>query len=124
MDPIANMITTIKNGYMTKKEVVVVPFSKFRQNVAKALENEGFIGKVQKEEGKLSITLTYTDNEPKIHEIKKVSKSGLRIYTKSKKIKSLKGGRGVFIVTTPKGVMSGTDAKKKNLGGEVICLVW
>lgn len=124
MDPIANMLTTIKNGYMSKKEKVHTPFSKFRQSVAKALESEGFVGKVQKEEGQLSINLLYENSEPKIHEIKKVSKSGLRVYIKGKKIKRLKGGRGVYIVSTPKGVMASTGAKAKNLGGEIICQVW
>ncbi|MEK7580718.1 MAG: 30S ribosomal protein S8 [Patescibacteria group bacterium] len=124
MDPIANMITTIKNGYMAKKETVTVPYSKFRQEVAKALESGGYIGKVQKNELKLSISLIYRENKSRINEIKRVSKSGLRVYTKSKKIASLKGGRGTYIISTPYGVMTSENAKKKNLGGEVICLVW
>lgn len=124
MDSIANMITTIKNGYMAKKETVTVPYSKFRQEVAKALESGGYIGKVQKNELKLSISLIYRENKSRINEIKRVSKSGLRVYTKSKKIASLKGGRGTYIISTPKGVMTSENAKKKNLGGEVVCLVW
>ena len=74
MDPIANMITTIKNGYMAKKETVTVPYSKFRQEVAKALESGGYIGKVQKNELKLSISLIYRENKSRINEIKRVSK--------------------------------------------------
>lgn len=124
MDPIANMIVAIKNGYLAKKEQAILPYSKFTFEVAKALEKEGFVGKVAKEGIKLTITLSYNATRPRLNEIKIVSKPGLRVYSKSKKIMSLKGGRGSYIISTPKGVMSGKDAKAKNLGGEVVCLAW
>ncbi len=124
MDPIADMIVIIKNGYLAKKEAVTMPFSKFKQEIAKVLENEEYVGKSKKDGNLLEIALVYQDGKPKLHEIKKISKSGLRIYTKSKQIKSVKGGRGIYVISTPQGVMSGTEAKKKNFGGEVICQAW
>lgn len=124
MDPIADMIVIIKNGYLAKKEDVSIPFSKFKQGIAKVLEESGYVGKSKKEDNKLEIELVYIDGKSKLHEIKKISKSGLRVYTKSKQIKSVKGGRGIYVISTPQGVMSGTEAKKKNFGGEVICQVW
>ena len=124
MDPIADMLVIIKNGYLAHKEQVSMRYSKFRLEVAKTLEKESFIGKVNKADSKITAELIYVANKPRLSEIKKVSKSGLRVYIKSKKIKSLKSGKGSYIISTPDGVMSGKEAKKKNLGGEVICLVW
>ena len=124
MDPIADMLVAIKNGYMAKKSQVLVPYSKFKFEVAKVLEKENFVGKTQKKDNLLLVDIIYDNKNPKLHQIKKVSKLGLRIYIKSKNIKKVKGGRGITIVSTPKGVMTGHDAKKKNLGGEVICQIW
>ncbi|KKR78036.1 MAG: 30S ribosomal protein S8 [Candidatus Curtissbacteria bacterium GW2011_GWA1_40_9] len=124
MDPIADMIVIIKNGYLAKKDAVVMSYSKFKQELAKVLEKAGYIGKSKKEGSNLAIELAYNDGKSKMHEIKKVSKSGLRIYIKSKKIRPLKGGKGIYIISTPQGVMASNEAKKKNLGGEVICQVW
>lgn len=124
MDPIADMIVIIKNGYLAKKAEVEMPYSKFKEEIAKVLEKEGYLGKSKKDSNRLFLELVYTDGKSKVNEIKRVSKSGLRIYVKSKKIQSVKGGRGSYIISTPQGVMSSVDAKKKNLGGEVICQVW
>ncbi len=124
MDPIADMLTSIKNGYMAKKDLVRVPKSKFKYEVAKVLENEKFIGVVTLAENLIEINLVYKNQLPAISEIKKISKLGLRVYTKSKNIKSIKGGKGITIVSTSKGVMTGKDAVVKKLGGEVICQVW
>jgi len=125
MDSIANMIVTIKNGYLARKDEVVLPFSKFKFEVAKVLEKAGFVKKVTKSENNVKVELLYTeDKKPRITEIKKVSKQGLRIYTKSKNIRPVKGGRGVTVISTPKGVMTQKEAQKRNLGGEVICRVW
>ena len=124
MDPIADMLVAIKNGYMAKKSQVLVPYSKFKFEIAKVLEKENFVGKTQKKDNLLLVDIVYDNKNPKLHQIKKISKLGLRIYIKSKNIKKVKGGRGITIVSTPKGVMTGHDAKKKNLGGEVICQVW
>lgn len=124
MDPIANMLIIIKNGYMAQKPEVLVPFSKFKLEIAKVLEKEGFISKVQEEDKKLKLALVYENKKPRLSEIKRVSKSGLRVYSSSKKLQQIKGGIGITIVSTSQGVMTGKEAKNKKLGGEVICLAW
>ena len=124
MDPVANMLIAIKNGYMAQRLKVQVPFSKFKMEIAKLLEREKVVGKVAKEESKLSIELFYDKPRPKYLEIQKISKLGLRVYTKGKNIKKVKGGKGIFIISTPKGVMTGDEAKNKKVGGEVICRLW
>lgn len=123
-DPTANMLTIIKNGYMAKKLEVLAPLGKHKLAIAKILSSRQFVGNVEKENNKIKIGLVYENQRPKIHDIKKVSKPGLRIYVKSKNIKKVKGGKGLVIVSTPKGVMTGEDAKAKKLGGEIICEVW
>lgn len=124
MDTTANMLTIIKNGYMAKKLEVLVPYSKHKLAIAKILSAQQFVGLVERSGKIIKIELAYEKQKPKIHDIKKVSKPGLRIYIKSKNVKKIKGGSGLLILSTPKGVMSGDDAKVKKLGGEVICKVW
>jgi len=124
VDPIADMLITIKNGYMAKKPSVTIPVSKFKLEIAKVLEKEKFIGNIKSEDREITIELLYDNHKPKISQIQKVSKLGLRVYSKSKKIPTLKGGRGTYILSTPQGVMTGKEAKAKKLGGEVICRVW
>ncbi|OGD85466.1 30S ribosomal protein S8 [Candidatus Curtissbacteria bacterium RBG_13_35_7] len=124
MDPVADMLTIIRNGYLAHKQQVSVPYSKFKLEIAKVLEKNNYISNVKKEKNSISIDLIYVVNKPKIHQIKKISKLGLRNYSKSKNIKTIKGGKGTIVISTPKGVMTGYDAKKKNLGGEIICEVW
>ena len=124
MDPIADMLVIIKNGYLANKEQVVLPYSKFKLQIAKVLEKEGRVEKTQKEGKGLELVLKYDKTKPAINEIKRVSKLGRRVYIKSKHIKSIKGGRGFSIISTPNGVMTDKDARKKNLGGEVICQIW
>lgn len=124
MDPIADMLTIIRNGYMARKGDVLVPYSKFKEQIALTLSKENFVGSVKEDGSSIKIELVYEDSKPKINELKKVSKLGLRVYSKSTKLADVKGGRGIYIVSTPKGVMSSKDAKSKKLGGEVICLVW
>jgi len=124
MDPVADMLVAIKNGYLAKKVQILVPFSKFKYEIAKVLENEKFVGKTAKKDNKILIELFYEDGKPKITDIKRVSKLGLRVYEKSKNLKKIKGGRGILIITTPKGLMTGEQGKAKKLGGEVICRVW
>lgn len=124
MDPIADMLIIIKNGYMAKKPNVTVPYSKFKLEIAKAVEASKFIGKVTKEDKNINIELIYENQKPKLTEIKRVSKLGLRVYAKKKDIKLVKGGKGLYLLSTPQGVMTGQAARAKNLGGEVICQIW
>ena len=109
---------------MARKADVLIPRSKFKLQIAKVLEKEGFTGKVAEEDRSIKIDLSYEGTKPKINEIKIISKPGLRVYTKSKNIQKVKGGLGITIVSTPQGVMTGKDAKHKKLGGELICRVW
>lgn len=124
MDPVSDMIVIIKNGYLARKAEVAVSYSKFKQELSKVLEKEGYVGKSKKDGSVLIIELVYTDGKSKLNEIKRISKPGLRVYIKSKKIQQVKGGRGTYIISTPQGVMPTKEARKKNLGGEVICRVW
>ena len=124
MDPVANMLVSVKNGYMAKKTQVLVPFSKFKYEIAKVLESEKFVAKSVKDNNQIIIDLLYEGGKPKITDSKRVSKLGLRVYEKGKNIKKIKGGRGILIITTSKGLMTGKDAKEKKLGGEVVCRVW
>lgn len=124
VDPVADMIAIIKNGYLAKKEQVSIPYSKFKLEIVKAIEKENFVGAVGKNQNLITVGLIYEDGNSKLTQIKKISKLGRRYYTKSKHIKPIKGGRGSTIITTPEGVMSEKEAKKKNLGGEVICQIW
>jgi len=118
------MFIIIKNGYMAKKPNVSVPLSKFKLEIAKVLEKEGYVGKVTTAERSIEIELLYENKKPRVTEIKKVSNPGLRIYKSSKAITSVKGGIGATIVSTSKGVMSGVEAKNKKLGGEILCQIW
>lgn len=118
------MLVAIKNGYMANLPSVVLPYSKFKMEIVKVLEKENYVGKIENKDKQISIELLYENHKPKISQIKKVSKLGLRIYSNSKKFPQVMGGKGLVIVTTPKGVMSGKEARAQKLGGEVICKVW
>lgn len=133
LDPIADMLTRIRNAQMVKHKEVSVPFSKLKLSIAKILEQRNFIESVKKEMGEtfpvLKIVLKYdvvsnTEKNPAIREIKRVSRQGQRIYVKKTDIKSVKNGYGISIVSTSKGMMTGDKAKKMGLGGEIICEVW
>jgi len=128
-DPIADMITRIRNAQMVKKETIKVPFSKFKMDILNVLKKNGYIKdftKVGREPKRMiEITLMYNeDKTPKITEIRKVSKPSQRVYRKSKQIWPAKGGFGIYIISTPQGVMTNKEAKKKNLGGEILLEVW
>jgi len=128
MDPISDMLTSIRNALAVKHLTVVVPFSNLKYEIAKIFEKEGFIEKTEKK-GKRSkrlieITLKYIDNTPAISGLKRISKSGQRIYSNWKKIKRVKGGYGMAIVSTSKGLMTSKEARKQRLGGEIVCEVW
>ncbi len=128
-DPIADMITRIRNSQMVKKETVKVPFSKFKMEILNVLKKNGYIKdftKIGREPKRMiEITLLYNeDKTPKITEIRKVSKPSQRIYKGSKQIWPAKRGFGIYVISTSEGVMSDKEAKKKNLGGEILIEVW
>lgn len=133
LDPIADMLTRIRNAQMVKHKEVSVPFSKLKLSIAKILEQRNFIESVKKEMGEtfpvLKIVLKYevvsnTEKNPAIREIKRVSRQGQRIYVKKTDIKRVKNGYGISIISTSRGMMTGDKAKKMGLGGEIICEVW
>jgi len=127
-DPIADMFTRIRNANQMRNEKVVLPSSKTKVEIAKVLLEEGFItsykvdGDVKKE---LTIVLKYgKSNEKVITGIKRVSKPGLRVYAKSQELPRVLNGLGLAIISTPKGIMSEKQARKENVGGEVLAYVW
>lgn len=128
-DPLADMLTRIRNAYKARHKQVVMPNSKLKLQIAKILKEEGYIKdfKVNKEDKFmfLEITLNYGPNqEPAISGIKRISKPGLRVYAKKQQIPKVLGGLGVAIISTSKGVMTDRKANKENVGGEVLAYVW
>lgn len=128
-DPIADMLNRIRTAQAVAKETVDIPFSNLKYEIAECLEKEGFVGKVikkKKEKKKyFCLVLKYGEDKlPAISELKRISSPGQRIYAKSKELKKIKGGKGVAIVSTPKGVMTNKKAREMSLGGEVICEIW
>ena len=131
MDPIANMLSAIKNSYMVGKPFIEIPYSKQREQVAKVLEKRGFLAKIKVFNPKdapykgLHLDLAYDETKvPSLNEIMRVSRPGRRLYMKASELRPVKSGYGLLVVSTPRGMMSGEDARKKKLGGEVICKVW
>jgi small subunit ribosomal protein S8 len=129
-DPIADMLTRIRNGYQSKLATVdVTPYSKIKHEIAKILKSEGYITKFSVEgegiEKKIVVTLKYTQDGDKVMQgIKRISKPGLRVYTKSDNIPRVLNGLGVAIISTSQGMMTDREARKKHIGGEVIAYVW
>ncbi len=127
-DPISDMLTRILNAQAVSKKTVDVPFSVMKYKICKVLEAENFIeGAVKKGKNPakiIRITLGYKNGHPAINKIVRVSKSGRRIYNKSKEIRQVKDGYGISILSTPKGVISNKMARREGVGGEVICKLW
>jgi small subunit ribosomal protein S8 len=129
-DPIADMLARIKNAYTTNMDTVVIPFSKFKGDIANILDEEGYIRghEIRKDEatqGVIKVHLKYNKNgNCAISGLKRISKPGLRVYAEKDRIPKVLGGLGVVIVSTSKGVLTGSKAKKSGIGGEVICSVW
>ncbi|SHI18802.1 30S ribosomal protein S8 [Sporanaerobacter acetigenes] len=128
-DPIADMLTRIRNGNNAKHETVDVPASNMKKQVAQILLDEGFIKSFDLiddgKQGIIRIQLKYGQNNEKvISGIKRISKPGLRVYVKSDEIPRVLGGLGIAILSTSKGVMTDKEARKEGIGGEVLCYVW
>ncbi|MDD5083702.1 MAG: 30S ribosomal protein S8 [Candidatus Moranbacteria bacterium] len=133
LDPIADMLTRIRNAQRAGHREVVMPSSKLKLSIARILEKENFIEKVETETegvfeniriGLKYIKVSQTRKDPAIREIKRVSHEGQRIYVKKEDIKKVKNGYGIAVVSTSKGVMTGRDAYRQGLGGEYLCEVW
>ena len=128
-DPIADMLTVIRNGCKAKLKRVEVPASRLKQDVLKVLLMEKFISNYKYiedgKQGRLRIYLKYTDDEKSvISGIQKISTPGLRRYADKKQVPRIRGGLGVAILTTSEGVMTGKEARHRGIGGEVLCRVW
>jgi small subunit ribosomal protein S8 len=129
MDPIGDMFTRIRNGQLRLKPKVEMPSSKFRLKILEVLKDEGFISSYhieKKENNKVSliVDLKYYEGTPVIREIKRVSKPGRRVYSRATSIPRIQNGLGLAIISTNKGIMSDIDARKNNIGGEIICRVF
>ena len=133
-DPIADMLTRIRNGVSKSHSVVAMPSSKLKFEIARILKEEGFIesfevAENEKEAGKvLRITLKYIgerrEKHPVITGLQRISRPGRRIYTQKKDIPWVLSGMGIAILSTPKGIMTGQNARQQGLGGEILCKVW
>lgn len=132
-DPIADMLTRIRNANKMKHETVLIPASKFKKEILDVLKKEGFISKVEKvkEKNKVSenfrVTLKYSETREKervIKGLKRISKPGLRVYAKVEELPRVFNGLGIALVSTPNGVLTDRDARKQKVGGEIIAYVW
>jgi small subunit ribosomal protein S8 len=128
-DPLGDMLTRIRNAQRARHTSCVAPASKLRANVLDVLKREGFIRGFSAEElrpgvAQLRIELKYNDGEPVIKEIHRVSTPGRRVYSKIKELQRVYAGLGISILSTPRGVMSDTEARAANVGGEVLCRVF
>ena len=127
-DPISDLLTRIRNGQMVAKKSIVMPSSKTKAAIARVLHSEGYVGQVSvssdiPSKPQLHIELRYFEGKPVIDQIKRVSRPGLRIYKSSSDIPVVKGGLGVAILSTCKGVMVDKIARREGIGGEVLCTV-
>jgi small subunit ribosomal protein S8 len=124
-DPIADLLTRIRNAYKARKDIVVIPHSKMKMSILKVLKDRSFVSdfssKVNDKFEEIEIIL---NDEIRDISLRKISKPGQRIYIKHTGIKKINGGLGLAILSTPKGIMSGEQAKKQKLGGELICEVY
>jgi small subunit ribosomal protein S8 len=125
-DSISDLLTRIRNANTARKRLVVMPYSKMKQQVADILVSNGFLEnvKVTADGGFKSLELTLPVDQETITSLIRVSKPGRRVYTSAQDIPLVLGGRGIVIVSTSSGVMTGRQARKQNLGGELICKVW
>tara|TARA_B100000242_G_scaffold293013_2_gene269860 strand:+ start:321 stop:719 length:399 start_codon:yes stop_codon:yes gene_type:complete len=128
-DPVGDMFSRIRNAQMRSLNSVEIPSSNFRKNILQILKDEGyikdyFIGKSENNKISLRINLKYYEGDPVIKEIKRISKPGRRVYSRANSLPKVMNGLGLAIISTPKGVMSDTEARKQNIGGEIICRVF
>lgn len=127
-DAISNLVISLKNASSVKKDAVRVPYSRLSLSILELLEKEGFVASVEKS-GKdlrkhIDVELAYENGSPKISDVKRVSKFSKRVYTNAKDIRPVKHGFGMLVLTTPQGIMSGAQAQKAHIGGEVLFEIW
>jgi len=128
-DPIGDMLTRIRNAILVRHDTVLVPYSKIKLAITQILREEGFIKDYEVVKGKphrvIKIYLKYDEkNQPFLIGAERVSKPGIRVYSQNKEIPRVYGGMGISILSTPKGVMTGQQAHRQGIGGEILCNVW
>ena len=127
-DPIADMLTRIRNAQIAKHDVVVLPASNTKKAIAKILLAEGYVKSVdfidEAPQGSIKIVLKYNGKQPVIAGLKRISKPGLREYAKSEELPKVLGGLGIAIISTSKGLMTDKEARKEMIGGEVLAYIW
>lgn len=126
-DPISDMLTRLRNAAMVRKQEVVLPLSRMKFEIAKILEKEGYISDVEKTDahhGQLKLKVRYDEHGAVIRDIKRVSKPGLRVYATKSELPRVLNDQGIAIVSTSAGLMTNKEARKRGLGGEVVCEVY
>ncbi len=123
-DPLSDLLTQIKNGYMAGRAEVVLPWSKLKETVVGVLVKEGYITEKKVDGNTMTLKLKYDNKTPAVTDIKRISKPSLRIYVKKNELPRVLGGLGTAVVSTPAGIMTAKEARKKGFGGEVICEIW
>ena len=123
-DPIADMLTRIRNANQNRSKEVAMPTSKIKLDIATILKDEGFIEEFKVDKNILTLTLKYKNKERVITGLKRISKPGLRVYAKAEELPTVLNGLGIAIISTSKGIMTDKEARKNSLGGEVIAYVW
>ena len=128
VDPIADMLNRLKNAQAVQKETAEVPFSRIKYALAKILERNGYIKSAETKGKKtrriIEIGLVYEHGSPRIVGVKRVSKPGQRVYAAWSDVKKVKGGQGMAVLSTSRGLFSGKDARKERVGGEILCEIW
>ena len=127
-DPIADMLTRLRNAAAVRHTRVMIPASNMKIAIARILKEEGYIADYavarDTPQGTITVTLRYVDRRPVLTQLKRISKPGLRVYTRRDAIPRVRGGLGTAIISTPQGMMTGRQAYQQGLGGEVVCYVW
>jgi small subunit ribosomal protein S8 len=128
IDPIADMLNRLMNAQAVQKETVELPFSQMKYAIAKILERKEFVKNVdfkgKRAKKTMEISLRYQEGIPQIIGVKRISKPGARIYGASRKLKRVRNGRGIAVISTSKGLMTDQEARREHAGGEILCEVW
>jgi len=123
-DTIGDALIRIKNGYRVGKESVIQPYSKLVIKIMKLLQKEGYIDSVEEKNHEVVVSLKYINRQPALTDLKRISKPSLRVYKGVGELPRVLNGLGIAIISTPKGIMTDKEARKKHLGGEVMALIW
>lgn len=128
MDPIADFLIALKNASMARRKTVSMPYSRVRHEIARVLAEEGFVGRVNvsgKEKKNIEVEITYDESgNPRINHVRRISKPSRRVYYPVKKITPVRQGYGLIVFSTPKGIMSGSAARREHVGGEALFTIW